>query len=316
MAAVVAPSAQAGYPVQPSDGRVVNTLTVSFLVAYETRDILPFVFVSRSNATSADGTLFHNSGYVGLCSPRTPFGEPEKYSCDLKLSEGTYYWQFEYQKYECVPGSFGVPLCTHRNQVGPVWRFDVKLAVAPIPPTVPIMGGPSSRSRVDPLYSKIASSVSGKSAQVFCWNAADWNSIHVRKREEVGEGLEWVLGYVWLGSVQVNLAPAVCSRLDLLTYARKRPRGAARIDFAEAVDTLAHESIHVAGISNEAITECYSLQYMDYVAMRLGTNYAYARDMTLQAWNVLYRLIPATYRTSECYNGGPLDLLPRSDVWP
>lgn len=309
------PEASAGYPVQPSDGKVVNTLNVSFLVAYPRQELSPRVYVSRSNLLSYDGSLFLNSGYVGSCIPATPFGEPEKFTCVMKLSEGTYYWQFAYQKYECTTGPF--PHCSYRTTVGPAWRIDVKLSIAQLPTSVPIMGGPSTRSRMDPLYSKIARQISEKpAARVFCWSAADWNSIHVRKREERGEGLEWVLGYVMRGGTDINLAPEVCNRLDLIAYKRKRPTGSARRDFAEAVDTLAHEAVHVAGFTDEAVTECYSLQLIDFVSGKLGTNNAYARSMSLQAWNVLYRVIPEEYTTPDCFNDGPLDLYPDLNIWP
>lgn len=306
-------AAQAAYPVQPYDGKVLDTTDVAFLVSYEPTDFYPRVYVSRSPTPGPGGSLLLGPGLVGSCTPTTSFGEQGKYTCTGRLSEGAYYWQFKYEKYECTT-FFGVPFCAYKSYFGPIWRFEVKLAA--LPTTLPVMGGPSTRSRFDPKYARIASQISGKPTQVICWNAAEWNSIHVRRRADAGEGLSWVLGYVRRGTAVVNLAPAVCDRLDLLAYRGARPRGRARVEFAEAVDTLAHEAIHVGGISDEAITECYSLQFMDWTAMQLGTNYAYARSMTGLAWNVLYGKIPVEYRTPDCYDGGPLDLLPASALWP
>ncbi len=74
--------------------------------------------------------------------------------------------------------------------------------------------------------------------------------------------------------------------------------------------------MHAGGISDEAVAECFSLQLIDYVSAKLGTNNAYARDMSRQAWNVLYPTIPPQYRTADCYNGGTYDLYPTSNVWP
>lgn len=316
LSAWLAPAAQAGYPVQPSDGRTINALTASFLVYYEASEISAEVDVADSPTAGYGGSLGFGPGYIGSCQPRTPFGEANKFSCALRFErEGTYYWQFRFQKYECET-IYGYRSCSYRTVYGPVWRFDLKLSAAPVPTALPVMRGPSSRSRQDPLYTKIATEIAGKSAPVFCWNAADWNSLHVRRREERGEGLSWVLGYVPRGSTQINLAPEVCNRLDLLAYKRSRPRGNARVDFAEAVDTLAHESMHAFGVTDEANTECYSLQLMDWTAMKLGTNFAYARDMSTLAWRIIYPRIPPEYQTEDCYDGGPLDLFPKSDVWP
>lgn len=310
-----APAANAGYQVQPSDGRTINSLTSSFLVYYEPTEISPVVYVSNSSTTGYGGSLGFGPGYLGSCRPQTPFGEANKYTCALRFEdEGTYYWQFEYEKYECET-IFGYRSCNYKTYYGPVWRFDLKLAAAPST-AIPVLRGPSTRSRQDPLYTKIATELVGKHAPVYCWNAADWNSLHVRRREQSGEGLSWVLGYVFRGSTAINLAPEVCNRLDLLAYKRSRPRGNARIDFAEAVDTLMHEAIHALGNTDEAVTECYSLQFMDWAAMKLGTNLAYARDMSTLAWRVIYPRIPPQYRTDECYNGGPLDLFPKTDIWP
>lgn len=316
LSAWLAPAAHAGYPVQPSDGRTISALTPSFLVYYEPTEISPAVYVSNSSTTGYGGSLWFGPGYLGSCRPQTPFGESNKFTCALRFEEeGTYFWQFKYEKYECQT-IYGYRSCSYKTYHGPVWRFELKLAAAPVPTALPVLRGPSTRSRQDPLYTKIATEIAGKHAPVYCWNAGDWNSLHVRRREQRGEGLSWVLGYVPRGSTAINLAPEVCNRLDLIAYKRNRPRGSARVHFAEAVDTLAHESIHALGVTDEAETECYSLQLMDWTAMKLGTNLAYARDMSTLAWRVLYPRIPPEYLTEECYNGGPLDLFPKSDVWP
>ncbi|MBA2462651.1 MAG: hypothetical protein H0V45_12950 [Actinobacteria bacterium] len=184
-------AAQAAYPVQPYDGKVLDTTDVAFLVSYEPTDFYPRVYVSRSPTPGPGGSLLLGPGLVGSCTPTTSFGEQGKYTCTGRLSEDAYYWQFKYEKYECTT-LFGVPFCAYKSYFGPIWRFEVKLAA--LPTTLPVMGGPSTRSRFDPKYARIASQISGKPTQVICWNAAEWNSIHVRRRADAGEGLSWVLG--------------------------------------------------------------------------------------------------------------------------
>lgn len=316
-AGFLAPSANAGYPVQPYDGAVLQTLTPTFLVFKDSNEIGARVDIATSPQTSSSGSLILGGSYIGSCTPATPFGEPGKFSCSPRFTnEGVYYWQFVYDKYVCET-LFGSQFCSYRRQYGPVWRFELKLAQVPAGSTLPVLRGPSTQSRRDPLYTSIARKISRKQANVYCWNAADWNTLHVRRREQSGEGLTWILGYVPLATrTEINLAPEVCNRLDALAYKKLRPRGKARIDFAEAVDTLAHESIHALGVTDEAETECYSLQLIDFTAMQLGTNLAYARDMSKQAWNVLYPQIPSAYRTPDCYNDGPFDLFPNSNIWP
>jgi len=316
VAGYAASIANAGYPVQPTDGRAFESLTPTFLVYYEPTEVSQYVYISTSPTPGYGGSLLFSAGYLGSCRPTTPFGEPNKYTCAAKFErEGSYYWQFKYEKYECET-LFGYPSCAYETYLGPIWRFDLRLPAAPTTTALPTFRGPSTRSRRDALYSKIATEIARKRANVYCWSAADWNRLHVRRREERGEGLAWVLGYVPYGSTAIHLAPEVCNRLDLIAYKKKRPQGTSRVDFAEAVDTLAHEAIHALGVTDEAITECYSLQLMDWTAMKLGTNYSYAREMSRSAWRVIYPLIPDEYWSPDCYSGGPLDLFPDTSIWP
>lgn len=108
-------------------------------------------------------------------------------------------------------------------------------------------------THVDPLYSAISSKVIGyfqersgdtgsTASTVVCWSERDW----------LANGGEGLLGFVWPGTGVVNLAPEVCAELDELVYDGARD---SEYKTAEAVDTLAHESIHVAGVHNEARTE-------------------------------------------------------------
>jgi hypothetical protein len=116
----------------------------------------------------------------------------------------------------------------------------------------------------------------------------------------------------------VNLAPAVCARLDLLTYRRLGPRAfGAKHDLANAVATLTHEAIHANGVANEAVTECYAMQLTELVAAQLGVSRSYGYSLGRIFWRYDWpRQRGTEYWTSRCYNGGPLDLFPKVKAWP
>jgi hypothetical protein len=169
-------------------------------------------------------------------------------------------------------------------------------------------------THVDPFLGKVSSMVidfyyertgeNGSAAsKVVCWSQEDWLSIG-------GKGL---LGFVWPGTGVVNLSPQVCAELDELVYDGARVKD---YDTAEAVDTLAHESIHVAGELNEARTECYAMQLTQYTSEQLGTNGQFGFDLggillaDYESWK------GTEYYTSQCHNGSQLDLYPDSELFP
>jgi hypothetical protein len=81
---------------------------------------------------------------------------------------------------------------------------------------------------------------------------------------------------------------------------------------------LAHEAWHLAGVSDEAKTECYALQSGVELGRRLGLGDDTARQMMRQ------QLVENAGRGAaseyvvgpECRNGGALDLHPRSSEFP
>jgi hypothetical protein len=85
-----------------------------------------------------------------------------------------------------------------------------------------------------------------------------------------------------------------------------------------ALHTLAHETWHVRGISNEAATDCYAFQSVSTVARTLGTDPVDAQ--ALAAYYASHfeaiRRPPPNYRSPECRDGGSLDLHPGSGLWP
>jgi hypothetical protein len=86
-------------------------------------------------------------------------------------------------------------------------------------------------------------------------------------------------------------------------------------DGSLAVEALAHEAYHLAGVRDEAATQCYALQAMRFVAERLGVP-GDVGDAYVAAAVVRYPRLPDAYRSYECREGGNLDLHPETGVFP
>lgn len=88
------------------------------------------------------------------------------------------------------------------------------------------------------------------------------------------------------------------------------------LDQVIAVHVLGHESYHLAGIRNEAITECRAMQRLDETAQWLGATYEQARALAERYASEIYPHMPADYTDSECRDGGELDVAPDDPTWP
>ena len=83
-----------------------------------------------------------------------------------------------------------------------------------------------------------------------------------------------------------------------------------------AVQVLAHESFHLAGIRSEAETECAAIQRIDDVATTLGATLSQARALAERYYEEVYPRMPTAYRSSECRDKGELDAAPQNTLWP
>ena len=83
-----------------------------------------------------------------------------------------------------------------------------------------------------------------------------------------------------------------------------------------AVQVLAHESYHLAGIRDESKTECAAIQRIDEVAVQLGASPDQGRAMAERYYAEIYPRMPTAYRNSECKERGELDASPDDDEWP
>jgi hypothetical protein len=98
-----------------------------------------------------------------------------------------------------------------------------------------------------------------------------------------------------------------------------KPGGACPAEVEEAaiaVNVLSHEAWHLAGVRDEAATQCYALQTNAGTAARLGASREDAGAIAAYIVREVQPVLPADYRSSECYEGGPLDLRPGRSSWP
>jgi hypothetical protein len=197
------------------------------------------------------------------------------------------------------------------------------LLLAPKPPDdgrpLPTRGGTTAVSRIEPLYSQVASRIAGENVEVRCWSEGDW----VELTRDIGD---WTKGKLHLGPWsgfatpernRISLAPTICNSLGRWAYERHWPEGYREAYyFAWSVKALAHETQHARGIENEAETECYAVQTMTEVGVELGFGEERARNLAEYAWHYVYPRGDDEYRSDECHDGGALDLNPESSVWP
>ena len=93
---------------------------------------------------------------------------------------------------------------------------------------------------------------------------------------------------------------------DLARYLRSGGRRPSRAQVV-AVHVLAHESMHLAGLTAEATAECAAVQRDARTAGLLGASPGDARALAVAYWRTVYPDMPDGYRSAACAPGGPLD---------
>lgn len=86
-------------------------------------------------------------------------------------------------------------------------------------------------------------------------------------------------------------------------------------DLTQALETLAHEAVHLRGITDEAKTECYAVQTVAAVALRFGASVPQALGIASAAY-LQSRLKSEEYVSPACVPGGNYDLHPDTRSWP
>jgi hypothetical protein len=195
-----------------------------------------------------------------------------------------------------------------------VARHPVCYQFGHLPTTVP----QETRSLADRLYGQVVSPLAHRPTRVYCWSQAGW-STQIAER-----AARWPhadpLG-PWRAFAQrkprgVHLSPEICAQLARVLGERDSVWHARSIDaLAWSVHALAHESVHASGIPNEAIAECYGLQTTAEVAVGLGRSRDEGRYLAAVYWRHWYVWLPHRYHSSECRDGGRLDLH-KGHWWP
>jgi hypothetical protein len=182
---------------------------------------------------------------------------------------------------------------------------------------LPVVGGDSGTSRIEPRFGAIASWLAGKQVEVRCWSRADWIRLLREEKAFTKHQIDDnTLGFAGIDGSRANLAPEVCAGLAALVYHDARPTGdAARFRLAAAVVTLAHEPQHSKGVVVEAQAECYAIQNAAETARRLGADPAYAAGLAEIYWLHYGDELPA-YRSPQCRDGGAYDLRRATSAWP
>ena len=208
------------------------------------------------------------------------------------------------------------------------------------------------RDVVTPLEARlveIAGEIAERPVQVHCNSAADWSALGARSGFEAGG----VWGYVsftptasgWAPGDDAQLAEAACRRVDAFwargssakpartcrvgTRVERRGHRLRKVPVVRlcpgyvsgtlfALQTVAHESVHLSGVEDEAVAECYGMQLLAFVAWKLGAPDALARQMAVDYWREYYlaRRPGTPYFDEGCRDGGVLDLAPDRRGWP
>jgi hypothetical protein len=84
---------------------------------------------------------------------------------------------------------------------------------------------------------------------------------------------------------------------------------------AQAINTLAHEAMHLRGITGEAYAQCFAIQADAWTTMRLGGTEAEG-DALANYVLALQPAMPTEYQSDECRAGGQLDLTPSTRAFP
>jgi hypothetical protein len=147
----------------------------------------------------------------------------------------------------------------------------------------------------DPQLSAIAGELSGRQVSIRCEGLS---GALMGPRGESGR-TEFIgdkpasISYLQEGICQTLHAYAR-SRKDCLLPC-ERP-----LEVAWSLNTLAHESYHLAGIRNEARTECAALRAIGFVAHSLGASREQARALSAYSFAQLPGRMPAEYSSLAC----------------
>ena len=112
------------------------------------------------------------------------------------------------------------------------------------------------------------------------------------------------------------LSYETCQHLSQWWRSSAQEKDSASLDEVIAVHVLTHESVHLAGDTNEASTECRAMQLDARTAVRLGATPAQGIALAQRYCTEVYPRMSAGYVSGDCRPDGSLDLTPDDGVWP
>jgi hypothetical protein len=193
-------------------------------------------------------------------------------------------------------GRFAVGLAVIAALVGAVWILDASTGWSSV--------SGERRAEAVARFSEEASFVAEKPVSIRCDEARDY----------VG-AVQHADGVATVGGDLAILTPEICHDLYRLAFDGEVTGSRT----GRAIAVLAHEAWHLRGEADEATTECYGLQSGVELGRRLGLDEDRARQLMRQQLteNALRGVGSIEYRvTSDCRNGGRLDLDPGETRFP
>jgi hypothetical protein len=179
--------------------------------------------------------------------------------------------------------------------------FAVKLALVVIVVGAPAWWVALRQDRIgnEARLSAIASAIAGRDVHVRCpgvrGRVFSWDTVEGSVRFDA-DGRP---------ANETRLRAFACSELDALAEGRRTNAlacgpAAACDDLALAVDVLAHESFHLAGVIDEAAAECHAVQTLAWTAERLGATAEQGRALARRYIETGYARLPNRYRSATC----------------
>lgn len=182
---------------------------------------------------------------------------------------------------------------------------------------LPVGTAALGESYVDPSLARVGARIARRALRVRCWSTGDW----ARVNRELGIIYPaedyWAVGRAEPGGI-VHFEDGICRTLRRFFGSSYTPsRTIDRAELAEVLLVLAHEAEHERDFTNsEAEVECYAIQHVRDLVRDAGRKKSFGDDIAAWAWEISYPRGDPVYATARCRNGGPLDLRPKSDVWP
>lgn len=126
--------------------------------------------------------------------------------------------------------------------------------------------------------------------------------------------VDWDEGGIPTGPAMVSYE--TCGRLADYWRSSATDKASAPLDQVIAVHVLTHESMHLAGLLEEADADCAAMQYDAWVAVKLGATQAQGQALAERYWREVYPQMPDAYTDPDCIARGPLDRTPEDGEWP